>query len=404
MISRGEALRYRSFQRAMHLSSRFLPWRRPELIEGENSVHTLVGKLKEEKFERVLIVTDKGIRAAGLMESFLRKLHEEGIGYVIYDETVPNPTLENIRDALHEYRFHHCQAIVAFGGGSAIDCGKGVAAKVARPEKTIEEMKGLFHIRRRTPPLIAIPTTAGTGSEGTAATVISNPDTLEKYPLIDLSLIPDRAVLDVNLVLDLPSHMTAMTGMDALTHAIEAYIGRSNTKETELLSRKTVRLVFGNLLKTYHEPYDKKARAAMQEAAYYAGLAFTKAYVGYVHSIAHTLGGFYRTPHGLANAVILPYVLDYYGETIHGRLADLADSAGITDLSMSDREKAETFIEAIRRMNREMDIPSKLPEVKKIDIPTMVERSMQEAHPLYPVPKLMQKKEMADIYRKISNN
>ncbi|SDJ23850.1 iron-containing alcohol dehydrogenase [Salimicrobium halophilum] len=402
MISPWKAIRYRSFQRTMHVSSRFLPWRRPDLIEGEHSTGRLVDELKKEGYERVLIVTDKGIKAAGLLAPFEEELNGAGIEYIRYEDTVPNPTVINIQDALHAYRYHHCQAIIGFGGGSAIDCAKGVAAKVARPDKTIEEMKGLFRVRRATPMLIAIPTTSGTGSEGTAATVISNPETSEKYPLIDLSLIPDKAVLDVSLVLDLPQHITAMTGMDALTHAIEAYIGKSNTKETELLSRKAVRLIFGNLLTTYHHPHDKQARAEMQKAAYYAGLAFTKAYVGYVHSIAHTLGGFYRTPHGLANAVLLPHILDYYGESIHVRLANLADSAGITTSGMNTTEKAEIFIEAIRKLNREMEIPTHIPDIKQKDIPDMVRRSMKEAHPLYPVPVFMNEKDMTAIYTTVS--
>ncbi|WP_347862347.1 iron-containing alcohol dehydrogenase [Salimicrobium sp. PL1-032A] len=329
-------------------------------------------------------------------------MRETGIDFRCYEDTTPNPTISNIRDALHEYRYHHCQAIIGFGGGSAIDCAKGVAAKVARPDKTIEEMKGLFHIRKSTPLLIAVPTTTGTGSEATAATVISNPATSEKYPLIDLSLIPDNAVLDVSLVLDLPPRITAMTGMDALTHAIEAYIGRSNTRETELLSRKAVRLIFSNLLTTYQHPHDKAARAEMQKAAYYAGLAFTKAYVGYVHSLAHTLGGFYHTPHGLANAVLLPHVLDYYGEAVHGRLADLADSAGITERGMTTEEKAGTFIDAIRKLNTDMDIPAHIADIRREDIPAMVRRSVEEAHPLYPVPLLMDERDMADLYIRIS--
>ncbi|SDX95705.1 iron-containing alcohol dehydrogenase [Salimicrobium album] len=402
MISPQKKIAYRTFQKTMKASSRLLPWRRPELYQGGGSVLSLAEQLAKDGFERVLIVTDSGVKTSGIMDAFLQKIWEQGIEYIVYDRTLPNPTLDNIRDALHEYSYHHCQAIIAFGGGSPMDCAKGVAAKVACPDKTIEDMKGLFRVRRKTPMLIAVPTTTGTGSEGTAATVISNPAHREKYPLIDLSLIPDKAVLDVELVLNLPAQITATTGMDALTHAVESYIGGSGTRETRLLGRKAVRLIFGNLLTSYHHPGNREARFAMQQAAYYAGLAFTRAYVGYTHSIAHTLGGFYGTPHGAANAALLPHVLEYYGETVYESLADLAASAGITTSQMNDREKAEAFITSIRKMNEEMSIEETFPEIKKEDIPAMVEKSLQEAHPLYPVPKFMSAYEMTRIYEKVS--
>jgi alcohol dehydrogenase len=261
-------------------------------------------------------------------------------------------------------------------------------------------MKGLFKVNRKLPPFFAIPTTAGTGSEGTVAAVVSNPETHEKYPINDPVLIPHYAVLDPMLLLKLPKHITAATGMDALTHAVEAYIGKSNTNETREYAREAVQLIYDNLYKTYEEPENIKARSNMQHASYLAGLAFTRAYVGNIHAIAHTLSGFYNVPHGLANAVIMPYVLDFYGEAAHQPLAELADLIGISR-GQTKKQQAEAFIQWIKDLNEKMGIPTKIEGILKKDIPQMVERALAEANPLYPVPVIMNKKEMAFLYMAI---
>jgi alcohol dehydrogenase len=391
----------RTYQSTMKLASTVLPWRKPELLEGENSLMKLPKLIKSLGVKRVLIVTDSGITSIGLMDNFLQGLHEESVNFFIYDETVPNPTIINIEEALQMYNANQCQGIVAFGGGSPMDCAKGVGARVARPGKGIPRMKGVLKVRKKLPPLFAIPTTAGTGSEVTLAAVVSNSETHEKYAIMDTSLIPHYAVLDPLLTVKLPQHITAATGIDALTHAVEAYIGKSNTKETRQCSKDAVKLIFENLFEAYTNGYNLTARKSMQTAAYLAGIAFTRAYVGNVHAIAHTLGGFYSIPHGLANAIVLPYVLEYYGDSIHKPLAELADLTGISVSNESEEKKAKRFIEAIKKLNEKMNIPKKVSGIVDRDIPEMVDRSLKEANPLYPVPKILTKKEMFELYQQI---
>ncbi|WP_216828706.1 iron-containing alcohol dehydrogenase [Alkalihalobacterium elongatum] len=391
----------RAYQQTFKIITRFLPWRQPQLLEGENSLNKLPKLIKNKELDRILIVTDQGISSIGLIDNLLVGLKDYGVSYVVYDETVPNPTIENIEAALEIYHANSCKGIIAFGGGSPMDCAKGVGARIARPEKSLEQMKGALKVKTDTPPLFAIPTTAGTGSEATVAAVISNSKTHEKYAINDTVLIPDVAVLDPLLTVKLPPHITSTTGMDALTHAVEAYIGRANTPETIKCSKDAVKLIFENLYKAYSNGENLTARSNMQKASYLAGVAFTRAYVGYVHAIAHTLGGFYSVPHGLANAIILPYVLEYYGKAVHKPLAELADLINITETKDSDKQKANKFIEAVKQLNEDMNIPKKVSGIKNSDIPIMVERSFKEANPLYPVPKILLKEDLFQLYQLI---
>lgn len=391
----------RSYQGVMKMASYVLPWREPELLEGENSLIKLPKLIKNQKIESILIITDKGIVAAGLMGGLLEGLRDEGIKFVVYDKTVPNTPIENIEEAAQIYRESNCQGIVAFGGGSSIDCAKIAGARIVRPNKSIPQMKGVLKILKKLPPLFAIPTTAGTGAEATLAAVCSDPNTYEKYPLMDTSLIPSYAVLDPSLTVKLPPHITAATGMDALTHAVEAFIGRSNTKKTKQWSIDAIKLIFENLYEAYTNGNDITARKNMQKAAYLAGMAFTRAYVGYVHAIAHTLGGFYNTPHGLANAIILPYVLEYYGGTVHTPLAKLADLVGVSKPTDTNEQKAKKFIQAIRDLNDRMEIPRKVNGIIDRDIPIMVERALKESNPLYPVPRILYEEDISQLFYKI---
>lgn len=393
---------YRLYQWIARRLQAFLPWRVPELIEGTGSLSRLPALLKREGIQRLLIVTDQGIVKLGLVAPLIDTCREHGIGCFVFDETVPNPTIDNIESALMIYRNNECQGILAFGGGSPMDCAKGVGARVARPRKSIPQMKGLLRVRRRLPPLVAVPTTAGTGSEATLTAVVSNPATHEKYAINDHALIPAIAILDPMLTLNLPPHITATTGMDALTHAIEAFIGRSNTEETEKDAIEAVRIIMRDLTAVYHRGEDIQRRANLLKASFLAGRAFTRAYVGYVHAIAHTLGGFYSVPHGLANAIILPHVLDYYGKSAERRLALLARRAGVAHPNAPDAEAARTFIARIRAMNAEMSIPASVNAIRDEDISLMVKRALAEANPLYPVPRILGPKELTGLYHIIA--
>ncbi|MCR4875353.1 MAG: iron-containing alcohol dehydrogenase [Clostridia bacterium] len=387
----------RTYQKIMYLACFLLPWRKPELLEFDNGVLGLPEFIKNKGIERVLLVTDEGLKNLGLCDGLVNKCAEVGLKCAWYYKAVPNPTIDNIEEALKMYKENDCQAIIAFGGGSPMDCAKGVGARVACPNKQVPQMKGILKVTHKLPPLYAIPTTAGTGSETTLAAVISNPQTHEKYPINDPHLIPQYAVLDASLTVGLPQKITSTTGVDALTHAVEAYIGSANTKETKEMAIKATKLIFENLKKAYDNGKDMEARSNMQKAAFYAGVAFTRAYVGNVHAIAHTLGGFYGVPHGLANAIILPIMLDEYGESAYKKLAELADVVGIQ--GADDAEKAQKFIQAIKDLNASMNIPKYIENtIKDEDIPTLAKRAEAEANPLYPCPKLFDVDEFQRLY------
>lgn len=391
----------RTVQSSMRVGMKLMNWRKPELLQGENSLEKLPDLVKSLELNMLLVITDEGIHKLGLMDKLLEGLQEQNIAFVVYSKTVPNPTFTNIEEALELYNANNCDGIIAFGGGSPMDCAKAVAARIARPDKSLGDLKGLFKVRKEMPPFFAIPTTAGTGSEGTIAAVVSNSETHEKFAIMDPVLVPHYAVLDPVLTINLPPHITSTTGMDALTHAVEAYIGKSNTEETRKYAREAVILIFKYLERAYIEGTDMKARTEMQRASYLAGLAFTRAYVGYVHAIAHTLGGFYQVPHGFANAIILPHVLRFYGESAAKPLAELATIVGIGKITDSDKKKAELFIEAIEALNEKMNIPRKITGIINRDVPLMVERAIQEANPLYPVPRIVNKDEMFYLYQVI---
>ncbi len=391
----------RAYQATFRLAVNVLDWSEPKLIKGEGAVKKLPAKIKELGYTNVLVVTDKGLMGLHLLDGMFEELKKEGIAYVVYDGVQPNPTIDNIEEARNLYLGNGCQAIIAFGGGSPMDCAKACGARIARPNTEIPKMRGQLKVLKKIPPLFAVPTTAGTGSECTIAAVVSNPKTHEKNAINDPVLRPKYAVLDPALTVGLPPHITSTTGMDALTHAVEAYIGQSNTDDTEEKALLATRLIFDNLEKVYANGKDMEARENMLFASYSAGVAFTRAYVGYVHAIAHNLGGMYGIPHGLANAVILPYVLDYFGEAAYDRLADLAEAAGLDCDDKSDEEKAKMFIAEIRRMNKAMNIPEKFDQIKEEDISLIADRALLEGNPLYPVPKIMDKAECVAVIRQL---
>lgn len=389
----------RTYQKVLKFGVNFLDWSEPELIKGPGSVKLLPAAIKAKGVTTVLVVTDKGLMNLHLLDGLFEALKAEGINYTVYDGVQPNPTIGNIEQALTMYKAANCNGIVAFGGGSPMDCAKACGARVARPNKTVPQMRGQLKVLKKIPPLFAVPTTAGTGSETTIAAVVSNPETHEKNAINDPRLRPIVAVLDPELTVGLPKHITSTTGMDALTHAVEAYIGHSNTRDTRAAAEKATKLIFENLLEAYENGKNLEARGNMLIASYYAGIAFTRAYVGYVHSIAHNLGGMYGTPHGLANAVILPHMLDFYGKSAEKSLAKLADVAELNTNHLDRHQKALLFKAKVRELNRKMNIPEKFDFIKDEDVPLIAKRALKEGNPLYPVPKIMNLKECMEFIR-----
>ena len=385
----------RTFQTILKFAIPFLPYRKPKIL---GSVKAIPDVLKKNKCSSVLIVTDKGISELGLLHRMKQALSEHNISYAIYDDTVANPTTVNVYEAVKLYQEHNCNAIIGFGGGSSIDCAKAVGVKIVKPDVPLATMKGILKVHKKLPLLIAVPTTAGTGSETTIAAVITDAVTRHKYAINDFPLTPRYAVLDPKVTLSLPPFITATTGMDALTHAVEAYIGNSTTPGTRKNALMAVQLIFDNLEKAYDDGSNLDARRNMLKASYYAGCAFTKSYVGYIHAVAHSLGGAYNIPHGLANAILLPFVLEAYGESIYPKLASLAQAAGIAEEDTPVEETAHRFIDAIKDMKKKFGIGDTVAEIMESDIPRLAHYADKEANPLYPVPVLMDAGELEQFY------
>lgn len=385
----------RAFQKAFHIAIPFLPYRKPKIA---GSVKELPEIIMRHKCTHVLIITDGGIMKLGLTRRLEKALKEAGIPYTIYDKTVANPTTVNVREALELYHKEGCDAIIGFGGGSSMDCAKAVGACAVKPNQSLAQMKGILKVHKKLPLLMAVPTTAGTGSEATLAAVITDADTRYKYAINDFPLIPRYAVLDPKVTLSLPPFITATTGMDALTHAVEAYIGNSTTIDTRRDALKAVKLIFENIDIAYEHGDNIQARRNMLHASFYAGCAFTKSYVGYVHAVAHSLGGQYNVPHGLANAILLPLVLREYGSCIDKKLHRLAIAAGLADKNTPDHEAAELFIRTIEEMKERFGIVNIVKEIQETDIPKLAHYADKEANPLYPVPKLMDASELEKFY------
>lgn len=385
----------RSFQTVFRIALPFLPYRKPKIL---GSVKALPEILLKRDYNHVLIITDEGIMKLGLTKRLEKVLSENNIKYTIYDKTVANPTTKNIAEAMDLFLFNNCNAIIGFGGGSSMDCAKAVGAKIAKPKQPLSKMKGILKVHKRIPLLIAVPTTAGTGSETTLAAVITDAETRHKYAINDFPLIPRYAILDPKVTLSLPPFITATTGMDALTHAVEAYIGNSTTYGTRKDALKAVELIFKNIDTVYTDGKNEEARKKMLHASFYAGCAFTKSYVGYVHSVAHSLGGEYNVPHGLANAVILPLVLEAYGSTIYKKLHKLAIAAGLADKNTPHETAAKAFILAVKEMKKRFEIGDTIESIREEDIPKLAHYADKEANPLYPVPVLMDAKELETFY------
>ncbi|MCR4606897.1 MAG: iron-containing alcohol dehydrogenase [Oscillospiraceae bacterium] len=391
---------YRSFQAVFNIGARCLYWRRPVEVSGTGSIGKIPELLRREKVSKAMIVTGPSV-GKKLAPHITGALENAGISYVMFAEVEANPSVDTVEKIRELYVENGCDGMIALGGGSPMDAAKAAAARVVRPGRTLDQMAGLLRVGKKLPPFIAVPTTAGTGSETTIAAVITDTATHHKYALMDLNLVPKYAVLDPEMTRGLPPKITATTGMDALTHAVEAYVCWTyNTKESLRCAEEATVDIFRYLERAYRNGDDMEARTKMLIASNKAGFAFTRAGVGNVHAIAHTLGGLYNTPHGLANAVILPIVLEDYGEAVYPKLARLAELTG-TAVSGAEKDKAEAFIREIRAMNARMEIPTGFDFIKDKDIPQMITWALKEANPTYPVPVVYDRKRCEKVIRRV---
>ena len=370
---------------------------------GKGAIQEIPGLVAAKGFKKAFIASDPDLVKFGITKKVTDLLDQNGMAYEVYDHIKPNPTIENVTEGVEAYKKSGADYMIAIGGGSSMDTGKAIGIIINNPEfADVRSLEGVAPTKKRTVYTIAVPTTAGTGSETTIAAVITDAQTRDKYAISDFPLIPDYAVLDPEMTRSLPPRLTASTGMDALTHAVEAFIGRSTTRDTREDALSAVELIFSHLERAYRDGGDLEARRAMLTASFRAGCAFTKSYVGYVHAIAHSLGGEYNIPHGLANAVLLPFVLEAYGEHIHKKLYHLALAAGLVEKGASYEEAARIFIDAVKDMKKRFLIGDTIKEIKEEDIPKLAHYADKEANPLYPVPVLMDSGELEQFYYAVS--
>lgn len=380
----------RIFQAVRALFLRICRKAPPRTLSGEGCLGELPSLLEKKGIRRPLLLTTAGTLRRGAAEPFLSGCREKGIPVSVFDAVTPDPTEEEVLLGEARYREDCCDALVALGGGSVLDCAKAVGARLARPGKPLIKMCGVLRVRRRLPLLFAVPTTAGTGSEVTAAAVLTFRDEKtgahKKAAVSDFCLIPKVAVLDPALTATLPPLMTAECGMDALTHAIEAYTNRFASSYVKKTAEKAVSLIFKNLPAAVKNPADPVAGAAMLSAAYLSGLAFTNNFVGTVHALAHAVGGLYGVPHGRACAVLLVPVLRAYGKPAERKLAALSRAAGLSGKKTPAPAAAEAFLSEIEKRNRSFGIPAVFPELRPEDFGEIISRAQKETFPAYPVP------------------
>jgi alcohol dehydrogenase class IV len=390
MLFQLQLLAYRLVKPFMKPVSRLIAIPRPVLFVGPGSTARLCQLIAGSGAKRVLVVTDSVLAKLGIVEPVRRVLGEAGVAVAVFDGIVPDPTHEVLAQGLAAVRAQGSDSILAIGGGSSIDAAKVIAA-MATTGKTSAKLVGMLKVNQPPLALYAVPTTAGTGSEVTVAAVVTDPVAHVKSIVIDPKLVPVAAALDPEMMKGMPGPITAATGMDALTHAVEAYVNRWPHPETPTFCLSAVKLIFANLPRAYSEGSDLEAREAMALASLYAGLAFTRAYVGYVHAFSHKLGGVYGVPHGLGNAIVLPYVLDFLKDAPYAeaRLAELAVAIGAGSAAEPRPVLAQRFVDRVRELNRTIGIPEKVAPLRPEDVGVIARAAMVEAHRDYPVPKNM---------------
>ncbi|NAW83037.1 iron-containing alcohol dehydrogenase [Vibrio sp. V43_P6S15P86] len=389
---------YRTYTAGLKIAALILPMPRPTLFSSPGSMNELLESMTELGFKRVLLVTDEGLVQVGIVDKVLEAAAQLDLQLDVFSKVQPDPTYDQVESGLEAYHRFHCEGILALGGGSAMDCAKVIAAKVTN-KRPIKKLAGLLKVWRMPAPLFAIPTTAGTGSEVTIAAVVSDPSSHIKTPLMDPKLVPLMAALDANLMIGLPPKITADTGVDALTHAIEAYVSRNATQETRAYSVAAIKLIFKHLPRVVAQGDDVEARHKMAMASYYAGLAFTKASLGYVHAFAHTFGAKYGIPHGMANGLALLPVLRFSLSEIEPQLRKLD---ALTAEGQSGEASAQHFLTHVESLFASIDIKQTSALIQREDADALVDLILKEAHWNYPVPKFMSREECTQLLLDIS--
>lgn len=349
-------------------------------VLGQGAVDDAIGDIKTLGFQRALIVTDKPLVDIGLVGQVTEKLGSAGITSTVFDGVQPNPTLGNVEAGLALLTANKCDFVISLGGGSSHDCAKGIAL-VATNGGSIKDYEGLDMSTKPQLPLVAINTTAGTASEMTRFCIITDEARHIKMAIVDKHTTPILSVNDPELMLLKPAGLTAATGMDALTHAVEAYVSTAANPITDACAIKAIELIKGNLVEAVENGKSIDAREQMAYAQFLAGMAFNNASLGYVHAMAHQLGGFYDLPHGVCNALLLPHVQAYNAQVAAPRLKDVAKAMGVNVNSMNDEQGAQAAIDAIKALSIAVKIPENLSKlgVKAEDIPTLADNALKDA-------------------------
>ncbi len=393
-----EKLYCRSYQFILNkIAMPFVSFPKQICLEGNSSLLKIPAFLQEKGYKRPFIVVSNSVSKGMHYDKFKKLLDQFSFDYFEFKKVKQNPEFKVILEAKETAENNNIDSIVAIGGGSIIDTAKAVGALLANKNKKLEQFKGLLKVKRRYPMLIACPTTAGSGSEVTIASVITNPETKDKFAINSPNLIPQVAVLDDELLRSLPKNIIANCGMDALTHALEAYLGNALTKSTKKAGLEAIFLIKKSLLDFYNDANNDTARSNMLKASYLAGVSFTRSYVGYVHAIAHALGGKYDISHGYANAVILPHLLEKYKNKSSKKFLYLA--------KLLNLENEDDFINWVKNLNKEMGIPSVFTGIiKEEDIRFLAKHAAKEANPLYPVPLELSEKELETIIKELTKD
>lgn len=397
---RAETALLRRYAQLLKAATGILPFKWPQTFEGPGSSLELVRHIASVGHRRVLIVTDAVLQRLGLLDEMKAELSAHGITHVTYDGVEPDPTVAQIEEGYALLSRHGCDGILAVGGGSPIDAAKLIGAR-AKNRKPVAKMAGLFLVWRGTLPIYAVPTTAGTGSEVSIGAVASDPDNQQKLPAVDLRLLPAAAAVDGALMTGVPPHVTAATGMDALTHAVEAYLSRIATPTTDENAIEAAQLVLENLEAAYADGSNVDTRQNLARAAHLAGIAFSLAGLGYIHGIAHNLGVRYHVPHGVANAIAMPHVLEYSLPECTERLASLARACGVGPAAADDRERARAFIARIRELKETFEIPETLADLEPAEVPAIARAARAEARFMYAVPRFMDQAAAEAVVRRM---
>ena len=389
-----------ALKRAAGVVTRRLPIPQPLLMVGPGSSLRLAEAIGDFGHRKLMVVTDEVMVRLGLLQPVLDALAARGTPTVVFDRITPDAPIPLVEAGIDVFLEEDCDAVLAFGGGSVMDAAKAMALSAAN-EKHPRELVGYFRGLHGPAPIYAVPTTAGTGSEVTVAAVISDPEHGRKLVIADTRIVPRMAALDPCLMTGLPAPVTAATGMDALTHAVEAYIGAWGTAFTDRMALAAVRMIVQNLPRVVADGQDLAAREKMALASTYAGLAFTRANVGNVHALAHQLGGRYHTPHGLANALMLAPVLRFSLAPAQDKLAELAVHVNLGHDGEAPDQLAARFVDAVAAMNPALGLPTRLDALREDDIPALAQAACAEANFNYPVPRVMSQPEAEALLREI---